>query len=221
MNVCINVAIALIYGLVGIFTPALLVLRLEETAIGAAAGILCSLAVLPLGTHRAVAQASKRLRDALGELLEALAGVASDTTGPSPVPAAVRAVDLAFAAVLSAYEPFRSMWNFALSQAATDEGLRRSNLQIHAAHLLEHALRHRAPTPTEARQLRAIAARLQAVQAPDGVADPRASADAAGRRAAERQAIASIPDEAVRRALQILSESLEEDGTEGAAADPG
>ena len=220
MNVCINVAIALIYGLVGIFTPALLVLRLEETAIGAAAGILCALAVLPLGTHRAVAQASNRLRAALGELLEALAGVASDSTGRSSVPAAARAVDLAFAAVLNACEPFRSMWNFALSQADTDEGLRRSNLQLHAAHLLEHALRHRAPTPAEARQLRAIAARLLAVQAPDGVAPPRASADAAGRRSAERQAIASIPDAAVRRALQILSESLEDDGKKDPAGRP-
>jgi len=146
--------------------------------------------------------------------------VASDSTGRSSVPAAARAVDLAFAAVLNACEPFRSMWNFALSQADTDEGLRRSNLQLHAAHLLEHALRHRAPTPAEARQLRAIAARLLAVQAPDGVAAPHTSADTAGRRAAERQAIASIPDAAVRRALQILSESPEDDGKKDPAGRP-
>ncbi len=221
MNVCINVAIALIYGLVGIFTPELLVLRLGETAIGAGAGILCALAVLPLDTHRAVEQASKRLRAALGELLEALAGVESGAAGSGSVPGATRAVDLAFAAVMNAYQPFRSMWNFAASQAGTDEGLRRANLRVHAAHLLEHALRHRAPTPVEARQLRAIAGRLQDVQAPAGAAQAGTSSSGSAERPfAERQSIASIPDEAVRRALQILSESLEDDGRKGPVARP-
>ncbi|ATD67522.1 hypothetical protein CNR27_08805 [Luteimonas chenhongjianii] len=215
MNICINVAIALAYGLVGIFTPRLLVLRLEETVIGAAAGIFCALAVLPIGTHRAVEQAKNRLRAALQELLEALAGVASDDAARSSVPSAARAVDLAFAAVLNAYEPFRSVWHFGTSQASTDEGLRRSYLLAHAAHLLEHALRYRAPTPAEAQQLRAVAARLQAVQDPGGTGDAEASAAAAERRFAERQAAAAIPDEAVRHALQILSESLEEDGAKG------
>ena len=220
MNICINVAIALAYGLVGIFTPALLVLRLEETAIGAAAGTFCALAVLPIGTHRAVEQATNRFQGALQELLQALAGVASDAAARRAVPSAARAVDMAFAAVLNAYEPFRSVWHFGASQASTDEGLRRGYLLAHAAHLLEHALRHRAPTPAEAQQLRAVAGRLQAVQDPEGTEDLSASAAAAERLFAERQAAAAIPDETVRHALQILSQSLDDDGKKDPADRP-
>lgn len=46
-----TILVALLYGLFGFFSPHLLVLRLEETVVGAAAGILVSVLLLPTSTR--------------------------------------------------------------------------------------------------------------------------------------------------------------------------
>lgn len=66
MMFCITVMLALLYGLVGQFQPGLLVLRLEETATGAAIGVLVTAMFLPI-------RESETLRAAARELLLALA----------------------------------------------------------------------------------------------------------------------------------------------------
>lgn len=68
----ITVMLGLLYSLLGTFTPGLLVLRLEETAIGAAAGCLAALVVLPTSTRSA-------MRAATADFLDRLAGFVEDT----------------------------------------------------------------------------------------------------------------------------------------------
>ncbi|WP_344381581.1 FUSC family protein [Streptomyces thermolineatus] len=51
MIFCVTVMVGLLYGLLGVLHPGLLVLRLQETAIGAAAAVTAALTVLPNTTH--------------------------------------------------------------------------------------------------------------------------------------------------------------------------
>ncbi|GAA1327186.1 FUSC family protein [Actinocatenispora thailandica] len=74
MTFFITVMLGLLYSLLGTFTPGLLVLRLEETAAGAAAGALAALVVLPTSTK-------SLLRDSVDGLLERLAGFVTSTVG--------------------------------------------------------------------------------------------------------------------------------------------
>jgi len=68
----ITVMLGLLYSLLGTFTPGLLVLRLEETAAGAAAGALAALVILPTSTK-------SLLRDSMADLLDRIAGFVSST----------------------------------------------------------------------------------------------------------------------------------------------
>ncbi|HET8700357.1 MAG TPA: FUSC family protein, partial [Nitrococcus sp.] len=67
----ITILVALLYSLFGFFSPQLLVLRLEETAIGAAVGVLVAVLLLPASTR-------SRVRDESREFLIALAGLVED-----------------------------------------------------------------------------------------------------------------------------------------------
>lgn len=68
----ITITLGLLYSLLGTFSPGLLVLRLEETAIGASAGALAALAVLPTSTKILS-------RQQIAALLERLAGFVEST----------------------------------------------------------------------------------------------------------------------------------------------
>ena len=203
MNICINVAIALIYGLVGIFKPELLVLRLEETAIGAAAGILTAQFVLPIRTAHAGEQALIQLLLALKQLIDAI--TAPDNEHPaSALTAAAGGVDRAFADVVKAYGPMRSFWTMGVVEAKTHEPLRRANLLVHATHLLEHSFRKAKPTETELHELASIGERLEAAA---NHADTKQLPDVA-QTTAEHEAQEAITDEPVRYAIEIMSEAL-------------
>ncbi|MBK3648086.1 FUSC family protein, partial [Streptomyces sp. MBT33] len=51
MMLCVTLLAELLYGLLGVLTPGLLVLRLAETAVGALGAALAVLLVLPVTTH--------------------------------------------------------------------------------------------------------------------------------------------------------------------------
>jgi uncharacterized membrane protein YccC len=68
----ITITLGLLYSLLGTFTTGLLVLRLEETAIGAAAGAVAALGVLPTSSKHL-------LRQQMAALLERLAGFVVST----------------------------------------------------------------------------------------------------------------------------------------------
>ena len=162
MNLFINITIALIYGFIGIFTPELLVLRLVETAVGAASGVLVALMVLPVSPARRARQANKKLVGALLGLIERVIDPA-DPKSPKSVAAAVSAVDKAYADVLTAFEPVRMAWTFGGPNVKTAETLRQAYLMTHSAHLLEHSFRDAQPNGDEARFLRLIRDRLRIV----------------------------------------------------------
>lgn len=67
----ITAVLALLYGLIGQFSAETLVLRLEETAIGAAIGMLAGYLVLPKRTREAFDEALDELIDATDEVLDA------------------------------------------------------------------------------------------------------------------------------------------------------
>lgn len=66
----ITTMLALLYGLLGEFSFDVLLLRIEETAIGAVIGVACAILVLPNNTQAAVRNDSHAFWTALSELIE-------------------------------------------------------------------------------------------------------------------------------------------------------
>ncbi len=85
MMFCITLMLALLYGLVGQFEEHLLLLRLEETAAGAAVGLLVTMTVLPIHEVKAFRAAAREfllaLVNALQQGCEADAATAAKTGG--------------------------------------------------------------------------------------------------------------------------------------------
>ena len=204
MNVCINVAIALIYGLVGIFTPQLLVLRLEETAIGAAAGIFCAMAIMPVRTMSTAKQAENRLLVALRSLIGTIIGADAGEPQKTSLTIAAGAVDAAFAGVSTAYAPLRAVWTSGLVQTSANTGLRRAYLLAHAAHLLEANLRQDKPTAQDLEELRSIYDRLGALTGKDAAP----TAGPPGEEPAEQMLDLDLADQPVKYAIRIMSDIL-------------
>ena len=75
----VTIMLGQLYTILGTFSDALLVLRLEETAVGAAAGILVALLVAPLSTRDTVRSARDGVLACLADLLDAVAGYAEGT----------------------------------------------------------------------------------------------------------------------------------------------
>lgn len=69
----ITTMLALLYGLLGQFSIGLLLLRIGETAIGAAIGVLVALLVLPTSTRASIRDAVRDFLTALDELIDVAA----------------------------------------------------------------------------------------------------------------------------------------------------
>ncbi|MBV9322149.1 MAG: FUSC family protein, partial [Mycobacterium sp.] len=81
----ITTMLALLYGLLGEFTLRLLLLRIEETAIGAVIGIAAAILVLPANTRTAVRNDAHAFLTTLSELIEtSLATLLGDNVPMSP-----------------------------------------------------------------------------------------------------------------------------------------
>jgi uncharacterized membrane protein YccC len=96
--------LALLYGLLGEFSLGLLATRIEETAIGAAIGIVTALVVLPTRTRATVATSIRSYLIALGDLVEAagnnIAGVPDEQ-----LTSRSRVLDRNFAALRTSAKP--------------------------------------------------------------------------------------------------------------------
>jgi hypothetical protein len=94
------------------FSNALLVLRLEETAIGAGVAIVTVLLVLPLHVGRVARVAARQQVEALGDLIDRslarLADPASATGSDLELRASARRVDLAHQAMTATVRPMRT-----------------------------------------------------------------------------------------------------------------
>jgi uncharacterized membrane protein YccC len=89
---CVTVLLGVLYSLLGAAMGPLLVLRLEETAIGASAAILVAVCVMPLRTRDQVARSGAAVLKALAEAIGACRRVLAGEPGAFPL-AAMRAVD--------------------------------------------------------------------------------------------------------------------------------
>ncbi|GAA3521147.1 FUSC family protein [Actinocatenispora rupis] len=128
----ITVMLGLLYSLLGTFTPTLLVLRLEETAIGAAAGALAALLVLPTSTRTALRTATADFLDQLAGFVDATADCLANGELVDLVDAA-RDLDAALDAVHRTAEP--------LLHRATPRRARRSDTR-HLVSLLDRCGYH-------------------------------------------------------------------------------
>lgn len=74
MTFCVTVMAGALYGLLGVLRPGLLVLRLEETAVGALAAALAVALVLPVTTHAATDAWIRRALHTVRDFTDALHG---------------------------------------------------------------------------------------------------------------------------------------------------
>ncbi|MCB8838944.1 FUSC family protein [Aurantimonas sp. VKM B-3413] len=230
MTFFITLVVSLLYGLIGQFTPELLVLRLEETLIGAAAGILVSFAVFSRSTSSVARQAVEDYFDALDDLLEAaeraVAGEPDIKLLRSSRQIDRKADDLAVAA-----RPLGSNWQLVRRPGRVRRTLIRFRGCAHWAHVFADALR--AMLVTQESLPADLGSRIAAVRAK--VATAKASSSSffgsemltLGRAPSRLPLAADTPEDRSdpRLALAVIAHILDEplrdrSETAGAAAHP-
>jgi uncharacterized membrane protein YgaE (UPF0421/DUF939 family) len=87
----ITAVLALVYGLIGAFSVATLVVRIEETLLGVAASVLAAFLVLPKGTREAFGDAVEDFVDVADDVLE---GAADTILGAASTPPLERAREM-------------------------------------------------------------------------------------------------------------------------------
>ncbi len=204
MSLFLTISLSLIYGLMGIFTPALLVLRLEETAVGVAAGMFAALLLLPVSIHQQAATAMNALLAALGDFLLS-AAKPSEESSDRPLALKATAVDSALEGVLTAFAPLRSTWSFGTMITSGRDVLRQASIMANATRRLQRGIRNRPPTPEELQSLRSLGERFK-----DAAGDPAAaeSARAAGAKGAAAEE--PEPDDTIASSLAILTRTLDD-----------
>lgn len=135
----LTVVLALLYSLTGRFTPSVLWLRLEETAIGAAAGLLVAALLLPHGTY-------DHARRQFGLLLDAAEAVVREAVTSliegdrRSLRAPVRAFDAASQSLRDAMEPLHlfPIRRHRAVREALDNNLQACGLWLHELALAAH-----------------------------------------------------------------------------------
>lgn len=110
---CVTVMLGLVYSLLGVHAETILLLRLEETAIGAAAAILVGVFVLPRPAHDLVRELGAKLLASLAEVLRRCAGRLDgegdpDTVGTPDTVGKLREADRLFRDFRSALRPLQA-----------------------------------------------------------------------------------------------------------------
>src|SRR3984885_9060626 len=116
LAIAITVTVSQLYQQLGEFTNSLLVVRLEETALGAAVAIVVVTLVLPLHTRQVLRVALREHVEAVGRLADhATARVVGQEDGiDSTLRSDARAVDAAYQAVVASAQPVsRTLWGSA------------------------------------------------------------------------------------------------------------
>ena len=205
MSFFITLAIALVYGLLGEFTPGLLVLRLEETVVGVGAGIFVSLFVLPMSTRSEAREAMDRFLNSLDDFVgEILSNEGADS---ARLVISARSLDQAKADVRDAFGPMQSSWTFGRRQEKSKRVLLRVAMLVHAAHILARQFGDQAPTTDEKKRLQSIRTQLADLLA--GHRDMSRGSNIAGARPSEREVTASRgpTDYALGLIALVLSEA--------------
>jgi hypothetical protein len=105
MAVGITITVSELYVQFGEFSSGLLVLRLEETALGAVIAMLAAVLIFPVGTRRAAGQAATGYLDALGSLLTRLPQSLLDPPRARRLSVDSRALDDALQQLLATARP--------------------------------------------------------------------------------------------------------------------
>ncbi|MBP1882097.1 FUSC family protein [Sinorhizobium mexicanum] len=121
MTFFVSIVLALLYGLMGVLTPHLLQLRLEETLIGSVAGAAVAFLVFPTRTRTTLDAAIKGWCDTLIALLE---DAKKGTAGLSLI-AQSQALDRAYRDLAAAAKPLGASW-----QLVTRPGQVRQTLAV-------------------------------------------------------------------------------------------
>jgi hypothetical protein len=102
----LTVVLALAFGQQGVFSNSLLLLRVEETAIGAGIGIVVATVIFPLRTALVLRVALRRYYQAVGRLVEhATALLIGEDHDDTTLRADARALDAAYQEVLATAQP--------------------------------------------------------------------------------------------------------------------
>jgi uncharacterized membrane protein YccC len=208
---CVTVLLGMIYGMLGTPLEQLLVLRLEETAIGVLAAGLAAFYIWPVPTHTQVRLSGQSVLRSLRGVVQA--SLAALDGGPPLAPIeAVRRLDRQIADLRLARVPLTA-GRFIMRRARTDRPVTALLACAEAARLLAAA----AARPAAAADLPVLRAQAAAVEA-------RIAALLAGDAAPEGMAAAvnEPAGQALRRldlALSMLAERLETNLLDGFAVD--
>ncbi len=105
-----TVALALLYGLIGSFSPELLVLRLQETLVGALAGVSVSFFVFPQRTETLSRRGVDAFLGELDRLVETFADHRRGNASSWRVVAVSRALDRRHVDIVATIRPLESGW---------------------------------------------------------------------------------------------------------------
>ena len=132
----ITVALSLVYGLLGSFSPDLLVLRLKETLVGALAGMAVSFFVFPTRTENISRRGVDNFLGELDRLLEAVLENRRGNASPWKVLAVTRALDRRHTDIVATVRPLESGWISAPRRKLVRLGLLRLAALAYWAHRL-------------------------------------------------------------------------------------
>ncbi|MFB2552101.1 FUSC family protein [Ensifer soli] len=110
MTFFVSIVLALAYGMMGVLTPGLMVLRLEETLIGSAAGMAVAFLVFPTRTRATLDAALTGWYDAMDALLSAGPRDGVSALAEAQALAQAQALERAYRDVAAAARPLGSSW---------------------------------------------------------------------------------------------------------------
>ncbi len=132
----VTVALSLVYGLLGSFSPDLLVLRLKETLVGALAGMLVSFFVFPTRTENISRRGVDSFLAELDRLLETILENRRGNASSWKVLAVTRALDRRHTEIVTIARPLESGWISAPRRKLVRLGLLRLAALAYWAHRL-------------------------------------------------------------------------------------
>jgi uncharacterized membrane protein YccC len=207
----LTIVLSLLYVLLGFFSDRLLLLRLEETALGAALGGVAATLLLPISTKRVLlnvsVEALRRLDEVVGSAVDRLGGNSNEDTV-----AAARRFDEALQSVRTQIEPL-----IAPMRVMRDDVFRTRLIMISACGYYTRALvamayEPRDDCPTEAlrREREAIHADVEAIVAyNEGASELGLSHGAGSPPAADSRALTYL--HRIDRALHGFAQTLRSD----------
>ncbi|GLY43149.1 hypothetical protein Amsp01_091720 [Amycolatopsis sp. NBRC 101858] len=165
----VTIMVSQLYSVLNEFSPGLLVLRLEETAIGAAVGVGVGLLLTPLSTRDTVRTAERALARTLAELLDAAADRIEGHAGVPDLDARIRVLDNDLRQLRLVAAPLVAAVPWGGGSRTTRHRLTlTATLVQHTHRLVAHLRRGRAADRSLAVPARALAAVATAVAEPGG-----------------------------------------------------